>query len=121
MYTEAAASIIEDTSSFSRGWHVLWTHSNCERTVYEQLLMQGYKVFLPTIGRWSRRGDLRYIVQVPMFTGYLFLHYPVDKSSYIQICKTKGLARILGQCWDRLATVPAPEIEAIQKLIKSDL
>jgi len=57
-----------------------------------------------------------------MFPGYLFLrHDAMDKMSYIEVCKTKGLVRILGERWDHLGTVPSGEIEAIQKVIEAEL
>lgn len=116
------AEALEEAAAVTRSWHVLWTRSNCERNVYEQLSAQKYDVFLPAIGQWSRCQGLRYVARIPMFPGYLFLHHAVDKSSYIQICNnTKGLVRILGESWNRLATVPEQEIEAIKQLANSDL
>jgi transcription antitermination factor NusG len=73
------------------------------------------------IGQWARRRGLRYLGRVPMFPGYLFLHHAIDKFSYLQVCKVRGLVRILGEQWDRLAIVPDREIEAIQKLVHTDL
>lgn len=102
-------------------WHVLWTHSNCERLVYEQLRGQGFELLLPMIAQWASRRGVRYLSRVPMFPGYLFLHHAVDKTSYLQVCKARGLVRILGEQWDRLAAVPDREIEAIRKLLKTDL
>lgn len=112
---------LSDENSVSASWHVLWTRSNCERIVYDQLLAKRFAVFLPTVGQWSRRNGIRYVSRVPMFPGYLFLNHAIDKSSYINVCNAKGVVRILGERWDRLATVPAPEIDAIQKLFNSDL
>ncbi|HEY3488436.1 MAG TPA: transcription termination/antitermination NusG family protein, partial [Gammaproteobacteria bacterium] len=70
---------------------------------------------------WSRCKSLRYLARVPMFPGYLFLRHAIDKTSYVEVCKTRGLVRILGEQWDRLATVPEHEITAIQKLDQADL
>jgi len=78
-------------------------------------------MLLPMIGQWVRRRGLRYLARVPMFPGYLFMRHAIDKTSYLQVCKARGLVRILGEQWDRLATVPDSEIEAIQKLIETDL
>lgn len=102
------------------GWHVLWTRSNFERLVHDQLQAKGYDVFLPTLQQWSRdrRGQLQCLL-VPMFKGYLFLHHAVDKPAYIDICSTKGLASILGSRWDRLAYVPDREVETIQLAVAS--
>jgi transcriptional antiterminator NusG len=53
-----------------------------------------------------------------MFSGYLFLHHIMEKASYIEVCKARGLVRILGERWDRLDIVPDREIEAIQKVLQ---
>jgi transcription antitermination factor NusG len=56
-----------------------------------------------------------------MFPGYLFLHHAVDKASYLEILKTKGVVRILGERWDKLTPVADMEIEALQQVVNSDL
>ena len=105
----------------SPSWHVLWTRSNCEQQVCNRLTAQGLEVFLPKIGAWSRRGGQRHLAQVPMFPGYLFVHHVMDKPSYIEVCKSPGLVSILGERWDRLDVVPDPEIEAIQRALRTKL
>ena len=97
-------------------WHVLWTRSNCEQQVYEQLCSKGYETLLPTIDRWSRRRHIRSLYRAPLFPSYLFIRHVIDKSSYLDICKARGLVRILGERWDKLATVPDEEIEAIRRV-----
>lgn len=52
-----------------------------------------------------------------MFPGYLFLRHAMDKASYIEVRKARGLVRILGERSDRLAVVPDGEIEAIQRVL----
>ena len=102
-------------------WHVLWTRSNCEQTVYEQLAANGFNVLLPTVDRWSRRRHTRCLYRAPLFPGYLFVRHAVDKDSYIEISKARGLVRILGERWDKLAVVPDEEIDSIRKVNQSDL
>jgi transcription termination/antitermination protein NusG len=119
-YGIAACRTTVETDPAAR-WYVLWTHSNCERLVYEQLRGQGFELLLPTITQWVSRRGLRYISRVPMFPGYLFLRHAIDKTSYLQVCKARGLVRILGEQWDRLAAVPDREIEAVRKLLATDL
>lgn len=102
-------------------WHVLWTNSNCEQMVYDQLVAKGFDPFLPTLDMWARRGALRRRARVPMFRGYLFLRHAMDKASYIDICKARGLARVLGERWDRLDVVPDSEIEAVRRLLHAEV
>jgi len=102
-------------------WCAVWTHAHCEQLVHDQLRAKQFDVFLPMITMWSRRGGLRHQIQVPMFPGYLFLHQAVDKYRYIEIQKTRGLTRILGERWDRPALVADAEIEAVQRLLATQL
>jgi transcription antitermination factor NusG len=97
-------------------WHVLWTRSHCEQIVHDQLAAHGFVPFLPLVQSWRRRGGVRHRVSIPLFKGYLFLRHRIDKSSYVQVCKTRGLVRVLGERWDRLAVVPDADIEAIRKI-----
>jgi transcription antitermination factor NusG len=98
-------------------WHALWTRSHCERLVHDQLAAKGFEVFLPHVDVWSSRAAVRRLVATPMFSGYLFLRHAMDKVSYIEVIKARGLVRILGEQWDALAVVPDEEIEAIQRVL----
>ena len=111
----------ERSSSSVRQWHVLWTQSNCERQVAAQLTAKGFDPFLPELDVWSRRGGHRHITRRPMFPGYLFLHHAIDMASYIAVVGIRGLVRILGERWDRLAVVPDGEMEAIQRVAGAKL
>ena len=104
-----------------RQWFALWTQSHCEQLVHEQLVAKGYQTFLPTIREWSRRAGARRLISVPMFSGYLFLHHAIGKRSYLDVMGIRGVVRILGERWDRLAPVDAHEIDAIQQLQRSEL
>jgi len=119
---KGGASLLEIvTESVTPRWRVLWTHSNCEQLVHDQLAAKGFDPFLPTVETWCRRGGVRRLSRVPLFRGYLFLNHAMDKASYLEVYKARGLVRVLGERWDRLDVVPDPEIEAIQKLLHSDL
>ncbi len=102
-------------------WHALWTRSHCERLVHDQLAAKGFHPFLPTIASWSTRAGRQHQIGIPMFDSYLFLHGVVDKNAYIEVRKSRGLVTILGQRWDRLATIPDHEIAAIQRLVGAGL
>jgi transcription antitermination factor NusG len=102
-------------------WFVLWTHSHSERLVHDQLAGKGFEMFLPTIKTWSRRKGGQAPIALPMFPGYVFLRHPMDKRSYVEIAKARGLVRVLGERWDRPAPVPDDEIDAIRRVVASDV
>jgi len=102
-------------------WYALYTQSHCEQLVYEQLAAKGLHLFLPKMQVWSQRAGVRHRIAVPMFPGYLFLHSRVDSAIYLEVRQARGLVRILGQGWDRLAVVPEEEIHAIHAVLRSEL
>ena len=105
-----------------RHWYAIWTNSHCEQLVCDQLQAKGFDAFLPRLNVWSRRGGVRRVISVPMFPGYLFLsHGSMDKGSYVELCKTRGLVRVLGDGWDRAAVVPDRDIAGIQKVVKAQV
>ena len=54
-----------------------------------------------------------------MFPSYLFLHHTLDKTSYLEVIKARGLVRILGERWDRLSVIPDAEILSIQTVLQA--
>ena len=102
-------------------WFAAWTRSHCEQLVNDQLVGKRFHAFLPTIKTWSRRAGVRRLIPVPMFPGYVFLRHPMDKNSHVEVLKTRGLVRILGERWDRLASVPDADIEAIERIVSAEL
>jgi transcription termination/antitermination protein NusG len=99
-------------------WYALYTRSHCEQLVCDQLAAKGFHMFLPRIDVWSQLAGQRHLISVPMFAGYLFLRHVIDKSSYIEVRKARGLVRLLGECWDKPSVVPDAEIEAIQMTLQ---
>ena len=68
-------------------------------------------------------GSIGCAVRVPLFRGYLFLRHAIDDAtSYLEVCKARGLVRMLGERWDRARSCPRfGRSTAIQKLVRSDL
>ncbi len=102
-------------------WFVLWTRSHCEQLVHDQLTGKGFTAFLPTMKTWSKRQGLKRVIALPMFPGYVFVNHAIDKFSYVEILKARGVVGILGERWDRLSPVLDAEVEAIQRVASTNL
>jgi transcription termination/antitermination protein NusG len=102
-------------------WSVLWTHSNSERLVEQQLKGKGFETFLPMIKSWSRRRGAQLPVPLPMFPGYVFVRHAIDKHTYIEMLKARGVVKILGGRWDCPASIPDDEIEDIRRVAAADV
>jgi len=101
-------------------WHVLWTRSHCEQMVHDQLVGKRFDLFLPKFETWTRRSGARSLAGTPLFPGYLFLRHALDKESYFEVRKARGLVSILGDGWERPAALPDSEIEAIRRVVEAN-
>ncbi|HEY7059825.1 MAG TPA: UpxY family transcription antiterminator [Vicinamibacterales bacterium] len=102
----------------SDAWYAVWTRSRHEQVVRDQLERKGYEAFLPTVTRWSRWKDRRKKIDWPLFPGYVFARFESQRSLPVLTCN--GVVSIVSFNGD-IAPIPADEIEAIRRLVESDL
>jgi transcription antitermination factor NusG len=110
----------EETSEIRR-WYAVWTRSHSEQLVADQLTGKGIDVFLPNISTWSRRGGVRRLIQIPMFSGYVFLNEVMNKKTYLDVVQARGVVKLLGERWDRLSAIDDNEMVALKQIAESDL
>jgi transcription antitermination factor NusG len=86
--------------------------------VARQLSAKGFSVFLPEMGVSSRTlTDRSRIVPAPMFPGYLFVRQAMEKRSYLEMLKVRGIVKILEDGWTRLTPVPDGEVDVIHRIV----
>jgi transcriptional antiterminator NusG len=125
LLTEDATTTIEHAGQRSESWgtqeqaawYAIYTRSHFENLVADQLTARGFSLFLPQRGVWSKR--LRTSRVVPMFPGYLFIHHGMEKRSYIEILKARGVVRVLEGGWNRLTPIADVEMEGIQQVVNA--
>ena len=99
-------------------WYAVWTRSRAEKSVADQLFRKRIEVFLPTVPRWSRWKDRKKKIDWPLFPGYCFARF--DPEGVLDVLKCEGVARVI--TFDgRPAPIPHTEIEAIQRLVETEL
>jgi len=103
-----------------RSWYVLHTRSRFESVVNDGLLKKSLQVFLPKILIKSKRRDREKMIRVPLFPGYLFVKTDLNPSEHIEIVKTIGAVRLIGNR-DRPVPVADETIESLQIMISTDL
>jgi transcription termination/antitermination protein NusG len=112
-----SAMVGQEQEGAGAPWHVLWTNSHCEQLVCDQLSARGFHPFVPRMADWSVRAGKRHQVSVPMFPGYVFLHDALDHAAHVEARKARGVVRVLGEGWERPATVPEDEMESLRRLV----
>lgn len=99
-------------------WYVVHTHSRHEAKVQSGLEARGLEVFLPRVTVRSRRRDRFQLVEVPLFSGYLFVCSDLSPWAYDGIIRHHGVVRILGSN-GRCTPVAAETVASIQSIMES--
>ncbi|MCK5782810.1 MAG: UpxY family transcription antiterminator [Desulfobacterales bacterium] len=95
-----------------RSWYVLHTKSRFENVVDNGLTKKSIEGFLPRIKVRSRRKDRKLFIRVPLFSGYTFVKSDLSPHEHLEILKTAGVVRIIG---NNDGPVPVIE-EAVESL-----
>jgi transcription elongation factor/antiterminator RfaH len=101
-----------DDPRLLKRWYALHTKSRHESVVNEGLAKKSMEVFLPKIRVRSARKDRKAMIHLPLFPGYLFIKTDLHPHTHVEILKTIGVVRLIG---NKLGPVPVTE-ETIQSL-----
>jgi transcription antitermination factor NusG len=97
-------------------WFAIRVKSRCEWAVSDALRQKGFEEFLPLY--WSRRrwSDRVKVLQLPLFSGYLFCKFaPADR---VPILSTPGVVLIVGSGKTPLP-IDSKEVESIRAAVNS--
>ncbi len=99
-------------------WYALQVRPRFEKMIASTLLTKGYEGFLPLYRNRSRWSDRIKEVQLPLFPGYLFCRFDINKR--LPILVTPGVIHVVG-----IGKTPHPvdnaEIAALQAIVISGL
>ena len=108
------------TDKLVPAWFVLHTKSRFESVVNDALLKKALDVYLPRTQVRSRRRDRRMMIKVPLFPGYLFVRTDLEPRERLEIVKTPGVVRIVGNK-DGPIPVPDDTIASLKIMTAADL
>jgi transcription termination/antitermination protein NusG len=103
----------------NRCWYVLHTRSRFENVVNECLIKKSIDVFLPRILVRSKRTDRKKMIRVPLFPGYLFVKTNLNPVEHLEILKTAGVVRLIGNT-DGPKSVPDEAVQSLMIMVKTD-
>jgi transcriptional antiterminator NusG len=99
-------------------WFAVWTQSRHEQIVSQELELRNIEAFLPTVTRWSRWKDRKKKIDWPLFPGYCFARF--NPAEMLPVLKCTGVVTVVS-FGGKPAPIPAYEIEAIRRLLASNL
>jgi transcription antitermination factor NusG len=99
-------------------WYALQVRPRFEKTVASALVDKGFEGFLPLYRHRSRWSDRIKEVHLPLFSGYMFCRFDINKR--LPILVTPGVMKVVG-----IGKTPYPvddnEIEALKSIVLSGL
>ena len=99
-------------------WYAVYTRSRHEKKVAEALTSKNLNAFLPLRRVMRRWKDRRKEIDLPLFSGYVFVKTPMREK--LSILRTPGVVTIIGDAKGPTA-IPDQQILAIEKLVASSL
>lgn len=104
----------------NQAWYAVQTGYRCEQRVASGLTTKGFRTYLPLLREVHQWKDRRKVIEVPAFSGYLFLHYEPSLRNRVKVLETNGIVRLLGG-----NHAPSPisdvEIEAVHRTLGSSV
>jgi len=105
------------TKKLGYSWYVLHTKSRFENVVNEGLIKKSIEVFLPKVRVRSKRRDRKVMIRAPLFPGYLFVKTELNPYEHIEIVKTVGAVRLIGNK-DGPIPVPSETVQSLKIMVK---
>ncbi len=99
-------------------WYAIHARSNLEKKIAVELDGKGIESYLPAQEETHQWKDRKRKVAVPLFAGYLFARFRDTPELRLNVLKTSGVIRILGQ-GSAIEPVPEGEIEAVKTVLNS--
>jgi transcriptional antiterminator NusG len=106
-------------SDMASAWYVLHTRSRFEQVVFDGLEGKLLEAFLPKMTVVSKRRDRRKTIRVPIFSGYVFVKSDLNVYERLEIVKTIGVVRIVGNK-DGPISVPDQSIDSLKIIVAGD-
>jgi len=101
-------------------WYALQTRARHEKVVGLRLNGRGMITFLPVVKEVHRWWDRRRVVELPMFSSYLFVRLAMTSEERIRVCRVDGILGFVG-FRGQGTPIPDEQIEAVQRLTLQDV
>jgi transcription termination/antitermination protein NusG len=113
-------SLIEGSSrDYLRGthWFAVWTKSRQEKVAAAMIGSLGVTNFLPLKLESRQWSDRKQTVNVPLFSGYLFVRMNLSDGNKLRVLQVPGVAGFVGNSQGPLP-IPEDQIEAVRTVVE---
>lgn len=101
-------------------WYAVQTMYRHEQRIARDLTTKGFTTYLPLMRETRQWSDRKKVLEVPAFSGYVFVRHDASAVSRVRVLETTGVVRMLG---DNHAPVPVSdvEIESLQRIFENNI
>ncbi len=107
----------QEGKELSPKWYAVYTRPRFEKQVLKGLLDQGIDAYLPLIKTMRQWSDRKKIVEIPLFSSYVFVH--IDRRYYDQVLQTHGVVKYI-TFEGKAATIPPDQIDNLKIIVNSN-
>ncbi|MBV8475541.1 MAG: UpxY family transcription antiterminator [Acidobacteria bacterium] len=101
-------------------WYAVQTRSRHEKLVAYQLQIRSIEHYLPVATQVHRWSDRRKRVEVPLFSGYVFVRVVPNNQERVRVLRINGAVRFIGNSAEG-TPIPDQEIEGVRMLIEHNI
>jgi transcription antitermination factor NusG len=106
--------------STTENWYAVQTYAKHEKAVAQRLQERGVATFLPLVNEIHRWSDRKKIVQLPLFSCYVFAKIAATNEDRLRILKAEGVLSLVGKRGEG-TPIPDEQIETVRILINQQL
>ncbi len=114
---ESNIVVKEKDKELGTKWYAVYTRPRFEKQVLKSLQDQGIEAYLPIIKTMRQWSDRKKMVEVPLFTSYVFVH--INRIFYDQVLQTHGAVKYIS-FEGKAATIPASQIDNLKIIVDSN-
>jgi len=103
-----------------RSWYAVLTRARHEKTIAHRLGQQGITTFLPLVREVHRWSDRRKIVELPLFSCYVFVRLNSSAEQRMRVLGLDGVFSFVGVRGAGTA-IPDSQIDAVRTLISQEV
>lgn len=97
-------------------WYAVQTRPRHEKRVATELAQKGVNTFLPLVTDVRQWSDRRMRIELPLFSGYLFVNIVATAESRVSVLQSYGAVSFVGRGREPIA-VPESQIEDVRRLV----
>jgi transcription antitermination factor NusG len=101
-------------------WYALSTRARHEKVVDRRLHGQGITTFLPVVREIHRWQDRRKVVELPLFSCYVFVKLAMSPQQRVRVYQVDGILGFVGSRGQG-TPIPDEQIEAVRTLLSQNL